>query len=46
MSDCMAFQKTAPFIVTGMKISNLTKVHFGKTVQSGACIDDETKNLK
>jgi hypothetical protein len=28
-----------------MEVSNLTKVHFG-TVQSGAYIDDGTKNIK
>jgi len=29
-----------------MEVSNLAKVYFGKSVQSGVEIDDETKNLK
>lgn len=38
VSDCMTSKNTAVFIVTVMEVSNLTKVHSGKTVQSGVCV--------
>jgi hypothetical protein len=42
----MPSKNTALFIVRVVEVSNLTKVHFGKTVQSGAYINDRTKNIK
>jgi hypothetical protein len=42
----MTSKNTALFIVTVVEVSNLTKVHFGNTVQSSAYVDDGNQKLR